>query len=93
VGYGSDAGYDMPLVDNNWREMEAMISIGLTPIQALKSATSEAAKIMGLSNIGVIEINKTADIVAWNGDITTEWKAIKDSVFVMKDGIIYKSPK
>lgn len=93
VGYGSDAGYDMPLVNNNWREMEAMISIGLTPIQALKSATSEAAKIIGLSNIGTLEINKIADIVAWNGDITTEWKAIKDSIFVMKDGIIYKSPE
>ncbi len=93
VGYGSDAGYDMPLANNNWREMDAMISIGFTPMQALKSATSDAAKIIGLPNIGAIEINKTADIVAWNGDITTEWKAIRDNVFVMKEGIIYKSPK
>ena len=92
VGYGSDAGYDMPLANNSWREMEAMISIGFTPIQALKSATTDAAKILGLSNIGNITANKTADIVAWNGDITTEWNAIRESVFVMKDGIIYKSP-
>jgi imidazolonepropionase-like amidohydrolase len=93
VGYGSDAGYDMPLANNNWREMEAMVSIGFTPIQALKSATTDAAKILGLSNIGNIATNKTADIVAWNGDITRDWNATRESVFVMKDGIIYKSPK
>jgi imidazolonepropionase-like amidohydrolase len=92
VGYGSDFGYDQPLL-NNWKEMEALVDLGLTPVQALKAATSVAADIIDRPDLGTLEVNKTADIVAWDEDVTQDWEAIKNNVFVMKEGKIYKTPE
>ena len=92
IGYGSDAGYDFPIEDN-WKEFDSMVNSGFTPIRALKSATSVAAEIIDRPDLGTLEINQTADIVAWDGDITQDKEAIHKSVFVMKQGNIYKTPK
>jgi imidazolonepropionase-like amidohydrolase len=73
-------------------EMEALVDLGFTPVQALKAATSAAADIIDRPDLGTLEVNKTADIVAWDGDITQDEEAIKKNVFVMKEGKTYKTP-
>lgn len=69
-----------------------MIESGFTPIRALKTATSVAADIIDRPDLGTLEVNNTADIVAWDGDITQDKEAINKNVFVMKEGKIYKTP-
>ena len=92
IGYGSDAGYDIP-IEENWKEFYSMIESGFTPIRALKAATSVASEIIDRPDLGTLEVNKTADIVAWDGDITQDKEVIHKNVFVMKEGNIYKTPK
>jgi tryptophan 2-monooxygenase len=92
IGYGSDAGYAIPIEDN-WKEFYSMVESGFTPIRALKTATSVAADIIDRPDLGTLEVNKTADIAAWDGDITQDIEAIKKNVFIMKEGKLYKTPK
>lgn len=91
IGYGSDAGYAIPIEDN-WKEFYSMVNSGFTPVRALKAATSVASEIIDRPDLGTLEVNKTADIVAWDGDITQDIKVIHENVFVMKEGNIYKIP-
>ena len=76
---------------DNAREMEMMVEYGMKPIDVLKSATSVNADVFGYAGeIGRIKKDLFADIVAVNGDPSTDIKSIRKIVFVMKDGKIYK---
>ncbi len=90
IGYGSDCGYGFPCWES-WREFESMVRSGLTPFQALRSATSVAAGILGRDDLGLLAPGKTADIVAWSADPTRDPTALRNCVFVMKDGRIFRS--
>ena len=60
------------------------------PDRALKAATAENARILGLENeIGTIEPGKLADVAAWRRDILKDDKALLDCAFVMKEGVEY----
>lgn len=75
----------------NAREMEMMVDYGMKPIDVLKSATSVNADVFGYANeIGRIKKDLFADIIAVNGDPSTDIKNIRKIVFVMKNGKIYK---
>jgi imidazolonepropionase-like amidohydrolase len=77
----------------NWREMELMVEYGMPPLQVLKSATSVNADVFGYSNkIGRIKKGLLADLVAVKGDPSKNILKLKEVVFVMKDGKIYKQP-
>ncbi len=67
-----------------------MVEAGMPAMVAIKSATVEAAKLLGLTDLGIIENGKTADIVAIEGDPLTDIKKMKEMRFVMKEGVIYK---
>jgi imidazolonepropionase-like amidohydrolase len=72
-------------------QFEHMVALGMKPVAALKSATSEDAKLLGLDDqLGAIEPGKLADIVAVRGDPTRDIKQMKSIFFVMKDGIVYR---
>jgi imidazolonepropionase-like amidohydrolase len=58
-------------------ELRLMVNAGMKPIQALKSATSLPAKLLGLDDRGVIEIGKRADLVLVDGDPTVDIKATR----------------
>lgn len=77
----------------NAREMELMVQYGMKPIDVLRSTTSVNADVFGYSNkIGRIKNSLFADIIAVSGNPADDIKTIKNVVFVMKDGKIYKTP-
>lgn len=88
-GYGTDlvVGYQ------NYecgREYSAWLRNGISPYRALRAATYENSRILGLEDrIGTIEPGKLADISGWNRDLLTDDKALLDCAFVMKEGIEY----
>ena len=89
IAFGTDAGVYRHGM--NWLEFGYMIEAGMKPMDAIKSATINAADLLGQKEIlGSIEVNKLADIVAVDGDPLTDSKVFGKVVFVMKDGVVYK---
>ena len=87
---GSDVG-TFPHGENA-RELEAMVAYGMTPLAALKSATSAAARVLRMdTQIGSVKPGLYADLAAFDGDPTKDVTALKRVKFVMKNGIIYKN--
>ena len=71
----------------NAQELEAMTKRGLTPLEAIRSATVSAADLIGWPDkVGAIEAGYYADIVAVQGDVTTDITTLQRIVFVMKGG-------
>lgn len=76
----------------NGREMELMVEYGMKPIDVLRSATAVNATVFGYGDqIGRLREGMLADLIAINGDPSTDIKKVNAVVFVMKDGKIYKS--
>lgn len=76
---------------DNAREMEMMVEYGMKPIEVLRSATSVNADVFGYGNkIGRVRQGFLADIIAVSGDPTQNIHSIRNVVFIMKDGKIYK---
>jgi imidazolonepropionase-like amidohydrolase len=76
---------------DNAREMELMVDYGMKPIDVLRSATSINADAFGYGEkIGRIKKNLLADIIAVEGDPSSDIKNIRKVKLVMKDGVIYK---
>lgn len=69
IGCGTDVGSPYNLHGQNAQELEVMVDYGMSPMDAIKSATSRSAKIVGLErDLGTIEAGKLADILAIDGD-------------------------
>jgi imidazolonepropionase-like amidohydrolase len=73
---------------DNARELEAMVEYGMTPVAALKAATSVAGQVLHM-DIGAIKPAMFADIIAVDGDPTRDISAARRIRFVMKGGTIY----
>jgi imidazolonepropionase-like amidohydrolase len=74
-------------------ELELLVEYGLKPPEALRSATSIAAKALHMQDkVGTIKPGLLADFVAVEGDPTTDIKALRKVKMVMKGGVIYKEP-
>ena len=88
---GADSG---PLAHgDNAKEVEGLVTNGLTPLQALRAATVNDAKMLHWDDrIGAVKQGLFADLVAVKGDPTKDIMALSSVDFVMKGGTVYKKP-
>ncbi|HYH81343.1 MAG TPA: amidohydrolase family protein [Longimicrobium sp.] len=78
---------------DNVREMELMVEYGMSPLQALMSATSVNARAFRMDDrIGSVRPNLLADLIAVEGDPTRDLSALRRVRFVMKGGTVYLGP-
>jgi imidazolonepropionase-like amidohydrolase len=90
IAFGTDAG-SFPWSEPLAREFVLMVEAGMTPMAAIRSATSASAEMLGMAGqLGVVAPGAYADIVAVDGDPLADVKALGRVVFVMKDGKVYK---
>src|SRR5213080_1166127 len=90
IALGTDAGV-FPHGDNA-KEFALMVGLGMQPIDALRSGTSNDADLLGIGQaVGTLEKGKRADIVAMPGDPTADITATEHISFVMKDGKIIRN--
>lgn len=89
IAFGTDAAvYPHGL---NARQFANYVKLGMTPVQAIQSATVNAADLLGWSDrVGSIEPGKFADIIAVEGDPIQDVRTLEKVRFVMKGGVIYK---
>jgi imidazolonepropionase-like amidohydrolase len=84
MAYGTDAGvYPHGL---NARELGVLVKSGMTPLAALRTATLNAADLLGVDDRGAIEVGKLADIIAVEGNPLDDVTTVERVVFVMKGG-------
>ncbi|HZE27165.1 MAG TPA: amidohydrolase family protein [Terriglobales bacterium] len=92
IAFGTDAG-GFAWTVNPAREFSYMVKWGMTPAQALHSATVSAAELLGMSDsVGTIEAGKFADVVAVPGDPLGDVSVLEKADFVMKGGTVYRRP-
>jgi imidazolonepropionase-like amidohydrolase len=88
---GSDIGVFAH--DQGAREIELLVDYGMKPLEALRSATSLAAKALRMrEQVGAIERGLLADLIAVEGDPTREITALRKVRMVMKGGAIVREP-
>jgi imidazolonepropionase-like amidohydrolase len=89
LSFGTDAG--VCPYDRSVRQFAFMVKYGMTPMQAIQSATTSAADLLGHSDIvGDIKPGKFADVIAVAGDPLQDIGVLEHVQFVMKDGKVYK---
>lgn len=89
MAFGTDAGVCPHGV--NARQFAFMVKYGMTPMQAIQSATLNAADLIGHPELfGSIAAGKSADIIAVKGDPIADVRVLEHVGFVMKEGTVYK---
>ncbi|HWW60528.1 MAG TPA: amidohydrolase family protein, partial [Thermoanaerobaculia bacterium] len=90
VALGTDATV-IPHGDNA-RELATLVRLGMSPIEAIRAATTNAATLLGRNDIGVLAKGKRADIIAVDADPLRDVTALQHVTFVMKDGKVHLKP-
>jgi imidazolonepropionase-like amidohydrolase len=92
IAYGTDAG----VYPHGWngKQFAFMVRYGLTPMQAIQSATISAADLLGWSDkVGAVVPGLYADVIAVEGDPLTDITQLERVTFVMKGGVVYKDSR
>jgi len=91
IAFGTDMG-GIPWSESIAQEFPRMVEFGMTPMEAIQSATSHAAELLEMKGrLGVIAPGAYADVVAVNGDPLGNIKILENVSFVMKDGKVFKN--
>lgn len=91
IAYGTDAG-GYAWTENQARELTYMVRYGMTPMQAIQSATTVAASLLQReTEFGAIEQGKFADIIAVSGDPLASIAELERVRFVMKGGEVFRN--
>lgn len=91
IAYGTDSGVYPH--GHNAKQLPYMVRYGMTPMEAIRSATTVAAELLGWSDrVGSIAPGKYADVIAVEGDAMADLSSFSKVVFVMKGGTVYKAP-
>jgi imidazolonepropionase-like amidohydrolase len=91
IAFGTDSG----IYPHGWnaKQLAYMVRYGMTPLQALQAATIEAARNIGWEDrVGSLAPGRFADMVGVKGDGLADVAAFESVAFVMKGGVVYKSP-
>jgi imidazolonepropionase-like amidohydrolase len=92
IAFGTDAGGFAWTIDPA-KEFAYMVKWGMTPMQAIRSATVVASELLGTQDkVGTVEPGKLADIVAVPGDPLADVTVLEKVDFVMKGGVVYRKP-
>jgi imidazolonepropionase-like amidohydrolase len=91
IAYGTDSGvYPHQF---SARQLPYMVRYGMTPMQAVRSATLSAAELMGWEDrVGSLAAGKYADIIAVEGDALADLGRLGQVRFVMKGGVVHHGP-
>jgi imidazolonepropionase-like amidohydrolase len=90
IAFGTDAGVYPH--GRNAKQFSTMVRFGITPLQAIQSATVNAADLLGWADrVGAIEPGKLADLIAVEGDPTSDVSVLEHVQFVMKGGQVVKN--
>ncbi len=90
IAFGTDAGV-YPHGDNA-KEFAVLVERGMSPIEAIRSATIHSADLLGVADRGRLKAGFLADVIAVPGNPLEEIRALEEVVFVMKGGNVYKRP-
>jgi imidazolonepropionase-like amidohydrolase len=89
IGMGGDVGVYPH--GENVLEMELMVEYGMSPFDVLKAATSVNAKAFHLDDrLGLLKPGFLSDVVVVSGDPSKNISAVRNILFVMKEGVVYK---
>jgi imidazolonepropionase-like amidohydrolase len=89
LAFGTDAG----VYPHGWngKQFAKMVEWGMTPMQAIQSATTSGADLLGWSDrVGSVQVGRYADIVAVDGDPLRDITELERVKFVMKGGVVYR---
>lgn len=90
IAYGTDAG-GYAWTENQAQELAIMVEYGMTPMQAIRSATSVAARLLDQGeNLGALAAGHSADLIAVRGDPLRDITELQRVAFVMKGGVVYR---
>jgi imidazolonepropionase-like amidohydrolase len=91
IAFGTDVG-GFPWSDPIAQEFSRMVEFGMTPMQAIQSATAKGAELLGKrGELGTIAPGAYADLIAVTGDPLADVNVLKNVAFVMKDGSVFRS--
>jgi imidazolonepropionase-like amidohydrolase len=91
IVYGTDIG-GIPWQESEAQDFPRMVAFGMSPMEAIRSATSRAAEMLDQQGLlGAIAPRAFADIIAVSGDPTNDINELASVKFVMKDGTVYKN--
>ena len=92
IGFGTDSAVSPHGM--NATEFGLMVGLGMKPIDALKTATSVDAELLGVADrLGTLEAGKIADVIAVPGDPAADIHQTEKVFFVMKEGAVYRNER
>lgn len=91
IAFGTDTGVSAH--GENAQEFVYMVEAGMTPMAAIRSATSVAAEVLDAGDdLGSVQAGRYADLVAVAGDPLADISLLREIDFVMKGGVVYRAP-